>query len=73
MEIGQAIGCRVKELCVRQGITVYRLAKLAGVPASTVYHLVNGDTKDPWMTTVLPLCSPLHVTPGEFFNSPLFD
>lgn len=67
MQIGQAIGCRIQELCKERGITVHRLATLAKVPASTVYDLVNGKTSDPWLTTILPLCGPLHVTPGEFF------
>lgn len=68
MDLGQAIGCRIQELCKERGITVHRLAKLAGVPASTVYALVHGKTKDPWITTILPLCGPLHVTPAEFFR-----
>lgn len=72
MGIGQAVGCRLKELCAEKGMTVHHLAKLAGVPASTVYAIVNGKTKDPSILTILTLCQALGISPRTFFQSPLF-
>ncbi len=72
MELGQAIGCRVRELCAQRQITLYRLAKQSGLPRSTLYAIASGKRKDPLMVTVVKISIALGLPPEEFFSSELF-
>ena len=72
MTVGEAIAKRIDEYIFARGITLYRLAKEAGIPVATLQNLYRGHTKSPTITVVLKICNVLNLTVGEFFNSELF-
>lgn len=73
MELGQAIGCRVRELCAQQQIKLYCLAKRTGLPPSTLYAIASGKRKDPLLFTIVKISAAFGLTTSEFFSSELFE
>lgn len=72
MTVGEAIAKRIDEYIFARGITLYRLAKEAGIPVATLQNLYRGHTKSPTITVVFKICNVLNLTVGEFFDSELF-
>ncbi|MCH5161919.1 MAG: helix-turn-helix transcriptional regulator [Clostridiales bacterium] len=72
MTVGQATAKRIDDYLDERGITLYRLAKDACVPASTLQNLYRDHTKSPTVALVFKLTDALGVSIQEFFSSPLF-
>lgn len=72
MTVGKAIAKRIDEYLYVNDITLYKLAKDACLPISTLTNLYSEHTKSPTLTVIFKLCEALNVTIEEFFNSPLF-
>lgn len=72
MTISKAISKRIDEFLYARGITLYKLAKSACLPVSTLQNLYRGQTKTTSLTVVFKVCAGLSITPVEFFDSPLF-
>ena len=62
----------IKKFCKEKSITLYALAKAAGISTSTISYLVNGKT-NPQIYTVLLICNVLDVTIGELIDDNLED
>ena len=73
MELGQAIGCRVRSLCAQRQVTLYRLAKQTGLPRSTLYALASGKRRHPLLLTIMKISAAFGITTAEFFSSELFE
>ena len=73
MDINQAVILRIRELCMKRGITPNALSYIAGVPQSTIKSILNDETKNPGIVTIKKLCDGFDMTVSEFFESPLFD
>lgn len=61
------IGARIKTLRENRGMTVYRLANLAGMPQNHVTNIENGLVS-PRIDTLEKIVRPLGCTMAEFFN-----
>ena len=72
MTIGKAIAKRIDEYIFARGITLYKLAKDAGLPIATLQNLYRGHTKSPTIAVVYKICNGLGVGVGEFLDSELF-
>lgn len=72
MTIGKAIAKRIDEYIFARGITLYKLAKDAGLPIATLQNLYRGHTKSPTIAVVYKICNGLGVSVGEFLDSELF-
>lgn len=72
MTTGQAIAKRIDEYIYAQGITLYKLAKDAGIPIATLQNLYRGHTKSPTLAVVYKICNGLKVDISEFLDSELF-
>lgn len=51
----------IHDLCERQGISYYALARAADVSPSTLHELMNGKTK-PYLYTVYKICNALDIS-----------
>ena len=69
MNTPQAIANRIRQLCVKNGITPNGLSNLAAVPQSTVKSILNGESQNPGAVTIKKLCDALEITLGEFFST----
>ena len=72
MTVGQAVAKRIDEYIYARGITLYKLAKDAGVPIATLQNLYRGHTKSPTLSVVYKICNGLQVSLFEFLDSELF-
>lgn len=62
------LNTRIKQLCDEKGYNYTTLSQKSGVPLTTLMNIVNGNTKNPGVITVLQLCKGLEITPKDFFD-----
>ncbi len=72
MDTRMAVAQRLRELIGQKGQTPSEAATSAGVPASTVYSILDGKSKNPGIVTLKMLCDGLGVSLTEFFDTELF-
>lgn len=60
---------RIHELCKEKGISYYSLAYKAGVPMTTLSHILDGSTKNPGFVVIVRICEALDVPLSEFFDT----
>ena len=70
MEYSQIYALRIRQLCRKQGITINRLATLAGLRQSTVDNIIRGASKNPKALTLHRLASVFGMTLSEFLDFP---
>jgi len=68
-----AVAKRILDLCEENEIAVNALATSAGVPASTIYSMLNEKSKNPGVVSIKKLCDGLNISLRDFFNDELFD
>lgn len=70
--MGEAVAKRIDEYLYMKGITLYRLAKDACLPVSTLQNLYRGHTKSPTLSLVFRIAEAMGITVEEFLSGPLF-
>lgn len=60
------IANRINELCDKQGISRYQLAKRSGIPESSISNLINRHS-DPQCSTINKICEGFGITMSQFF------
>lgn len=76
MKLIEAIGIRLDNLIQENKITIYELAKRAGVPRSTVWKIVHPDLtriKTVKIDTIYQLADTLGIKLKVFFDNHIFD
>ncbi|MCL2674098.1 MAG: helix-turn-helix domain-containing protein [Defluviitaleaceae bacterium] len=73
MDTQQAVASRIKELCQQKGFKPNGIATHSAVPQGTLKSILNGESKNPGITTIKKLCDGFEITLGEFFSTPEFD
>lgn len=61
---------RIKQLCKAQGITLNRLATLAGLKQSTINNIIHGTSKNPKVRTLHKIAVIFGMTLSEFLDFP---
>jgi len=72
MSIGDAVAIRIEELCSAKGITINKLATISGITQSTLDHVVNGEHRNPTVSTIKKICDGLEIRISDFFDTDLF-
>ena len=72
MRISEAISKKLNKICKERNISVNKLANQSLLTQSTVEHLVNGDSKNPKLLTIIRICDGLDMSLQEFFADDLF-
>lgn len=73
MKISKAIMEKINKILLERNITVNKLATLSYLTQSTVESLVNGQSKNPKLLTIVRICDGLDISLKEFFDDSLFD
>ena len=73
LNIGEAVKCRILELCKEHNITVNKLSTISGITQSTLNNIVSGRNNTTTVSTVKKICDGLGITILDFFNSDLFN
>lgn len=70
MEYSELYALRIRRLCDSKGITINRLATLAGLKQSTVDNIIRGKSKNPKVRTLHKIAGVFGMTLSEFLNFP---
>lgn len=73
MNAQQAVAQRIRQLCKAHDITPNGLSTISAVPQATIKSILNGESKNPGITTIKKICDAFGLTLGEFFSTPEFD
>ena len=73
MTYADAISGRLRDLIRQKGITVNKMATLAGIRQSTLEDIVAGKTKNPKLKTLHRLACGLDMTVSELLDFPEMD
>ena len=71
MTISQAIAKRIDGYLFERNMTLYQLAKQAGVPVSTLQNLYRNNTKSPTVALLYKICLGLNISVAEFLDCEL--
>lgn len=67
MTIGEATAKRILFLCHQKNITVNKLSTICGITQSTLNNIINGQSKNPTISTIKKICDGLEISLWEFF------
>ena len=70
MTYSELYALRIKQLCKKQGITINRLATLAGLKQSTIDNIIHGASKNPKVRTLHKIAVVFGMTLSEFLDYP---
>lgn len=72
MTVGEAIKERILQLCRERNITVNKLARISGVPQSTLNNIVQGYIQKPNSVVIYKVATAFNMTLSEFYDTPAF-
>ena len=58
----------LKQICLKRGISAYRLSKLANIPISVAAKIIRGEVKNPRIDSVIKMGTYNHKY-GNYKNS----
>lgn len=62
MTIARATAKRILDLCKEREITINRLSIMSGVTQSAVNDIINGETRNPGISTIEKLCDGMEIS-----------
>ena len=72
MELNDMIGARITNLCKKNNLSINRLAAICGLRQSTVSNILNGNSKNPTISSIKKICEGLEISLADFFDDPIF-
>lgn len=72
MELSDMIGERITDLCKENNLSVNRLASICGLRQSTLSNILNGNSKNPTISSIKTICDGLEISLADFFDDPIF-
>lgn len=72
MTLSKAVATRLDEYLFARKITLYQLAKDAGISIASLQNLYRENTKSPTLALLYKICRGLDVSAQEFLSSDLF-
>lgn len=73
MKIGEAVKCRILQLCEQRDISINKLGTMSGVTQSTLNNIISGRNHSATVSTVKKLCDGLDISIIDFFQDKLFE
>ncbi len=73
MTIQKAIGLRISQLMNEQKISQYELSKRSTLEQSTIFHILNEDTRLIKIQTIIKIADAFGLSIKQFFDDKLFD
>ncbi|MDR0384028.1 MAG: helix-turn-helix transcriptional regulator [Christensenellaceae bacterium] len=72
MTLANAVQKRIRELLIKEDISMYKLARIGGISPNTAQGLMSKKYRSVNLRTVMQIIQAFEMTPSEFFDSPLF-
>ena len=73
MHLNEAVAQRIIHLCDKQSLSVNKLSSICGLRQSTVSNILNGNSKNPTISSIKKICEGLELSLSAFFDDPLFE
>jgi len=67
MDAQQVVALRIRQLCLQKGFTPNGIAIHSAVPQGTLKSILNGESKNPGITTIKKLCDGFGDNVGGIF------
>ncbi len=72
MKICEAMSKKLLKICDERGISVNKLANICCLTQSTVQNIIECNSVNPKLLTIVRICDGLNMTLEEFFSDELF-
>ena len=72
MKINEAISLRISRLSKERHLTTNGLAVKCGLRQSTISNILNGNSKNPTISSLKKICDGLDISLTAFFDDPVF-
>ncbi len=72
MKINDAIAKKLIKICQERKISINKLAVLCCLTQSTVQNIIDGNSSNPKILTIVRICDGLDISLKEFFDDDLF-
>lgn len=72
MKISEAISQKLLKICSERNISVNRLAIICCLTQSTVQNIIDGNSTNPKLLTIVRICDGLNISLKDFFDDDLF-
>jgi transcriptional regulator with XRE-family HTH domain len=69
MDFRTALSVELLELCRARDLTLNQLSERADVPISTLKNILNGQSRNPGILTLLALCEGLDTRLSDFLGA----
>ena len=72
MKISEAMSKKILKLCDERNISVNKLATICCLTQSTVQNIVECNSNNPKLLTIVRICDGLGITLKDFFDDSIF-
>lgn len=72
MKISEAMSKKLLKICEERGISINKLANMCCLTQSTIQNIIEGNSTNPKLLTVVRICEGLGIFLSEFFDDELF-
>lgn len=72
MKIKDVISKKLLKICSERNISVNKLATMCCLTQSTIQNIIDGNSSNPKVLTIVRICDGLNITLKEFFDDDLF-
>ncbi len=73
MKIENALIHRILYYCDINNLSLNALANKCGITQSTLENIINGNSKNPKILTIVKICFGLNIKMKDFFDSKCFE
>lgn len=73
MKVNEAVSNKLLKICKEKNISINKLATISCLTQSTLENIVNCNSKNPKLLTIIRICDGLDITLSEFFDDPIFN
>ena len=67
-----AISKKLLKICSERNISVNKLATMCCLTQSTIQNIIDGNSSNPKVLTIVRICDGLNITLKEFFDDDVF-
>ncbi len=72
MRISKAVSMKLLKICKDNQMSVNKLAMICCLTQSTVQNLIECNSKNPKLLTIVRICDGFNMSLEEFFNDEIF-
>ncbi len=72
MKVNEAVSTKLINICKERNISINKLATISCLTQSTVENIVNCNSKNPKLLTIVRICDGLNIALKDFFDDEIF-